>query len=700
MKAALLVEIGCEEIPARMIAGAAADFGARIAALLGQAGLGGSPAAIWGGSRRIAVRIEDVPGRQADRDERVLGPPAAAAFDAEGKPTPAGAGFARKQGVDPAALTKVSTEKGEYAGFVRRVPGKTLAELLQAGLSQALSGMSFPKTMRWGAGTHRWVRPVHWIVALHGDAVLDVEAFGVRSGRASDGHRFLAPGPVPLASTGDYERALQRAFVVVDPAARRARLSERLAIEAKALGGALVEDGELLDEIVELVEWPGVVAGRFDPAFLDLPEEVLVTTLRHHQKAFSVRAGARLAPVFLSVANTDRDPSGHIRRGNEWVVSGRLEDARFFWSEDRKRTLASRFEDLRKVVFHVKVGSYADKAEALGRLADRLGAVAGLDAESRRRAYDAGRLAKADLVTGLVGEFPELQGIVGGLLLRAEGAERETAEAVYDHYRPAGADDALPGSEIGCVVAAADRIHTIGALIGIGEAPTGSRDPFGLRRAANGVFRIALERRWRVGIEELATLAASPGDAALTSFFVERLHNFLRDRGFTANEIAATLRPKVGAADALRWPLHEILARLEVVRTLRGRPDFTRLVELTKRVDNILDKRQEIFDAAGPSWRPGPYAEAEAAALALDALETAVSPEVTRASEAGRFEAVVDLLARYVEPVAAFFDSVLVLDPEHLDATRARCEILARVRSTVTRDFDIRELAGQADRRA
>lgn len=699
MSATLLLEIGCEEIPARMIVSAAADFGARVVAVLDQAGIARGEFSAWGGSRRLAVRVEAVAARQAGRDELVLGPPASAAFGPDGAPTGAAAGFARKQGIDPSELRRVETEKGVYAGFRRVAAGKSLADILAAAFPGAVGGMSFPKTMRWGAGIHRWVRPVHWLVALHGGEVLPLELFGTRAGRASDGHRFLRPGPVDIPTASDYAPALAAAFVVVDPAERRLVLRERLAREAAALGGALVEDPDLLDEVVELVEWPGVVAGRFDAAFLDLPAEILVTTLRHHQKAFSVRGPAGLIPAFLAVANTDRDPSGHIRRGNEWVVSGRLEDARFFWNEERKRPLHERLVDLEKVVFHVKAGSYAEKSRALADLAEGLADRISLPAEDRAAAVDAARLAKADLVTGLVGEFPELQGIVGGLLLEAEGGDRLTARAVYEHYRPTGADDALPSTAPGCLVSLADKVHTAAALVAAGETPTGSRDPFGLRRAVAGVFRIVEARRWPASIDDLARV--SGGHPDFLRFLQERYTNYLRDKGYTSNEIAAVLRPRVSAAESLSWSLSEIAARLAIVKTLRGRPDFEKLVELTKRVDNILEKAPGVMDVALDAeadlrgWEDG-----QASAMTLKDAHERLAPRIAAASGAGRYDEVVNLVAEFAAPVSKFFDDVLVLDPKDPDATRRRCNLLGRVRSTVTRDFDIRELAGQADRRS
>jgi len=428
----LLLEIGCEEIPARMVAKAAADLSSLVVDILDRGGLAHGAAMSWGGSRRLAVRMPEVEARQADREELVLGPPAAVAFTADGEPTRAAIGFARKQGIEPEGLSVIETEKGSYAGFRRQVTGLTAGELLARELPSAVGNMSFPKSMRWGDGRPRWVRPVHWLLALHGDTVLHFELFGVKATASSEGHRFMSSGPVEIRHPERYEAALERAGVVIDPAVRRARLMASLDAAAVDLGGEPVRDERLLEEVVNLVEWPGIVGGRFDGDYLELPRELLVTTLRHHQKCFSVQSDdGDLLPAFLAVANTDRDPGGHVQRGNEWVVGGRLADARFFWSEDRKQPLAKRCDMLDDVVFHKKTGSYGEKARRMERLAAAMAEHLQLDDAENAICTRAARLAKNDLVTGTVGEFPELQGLVGGLMLGAEGEPEALAGAVY-----------------------------------------------------------------------------------------------------------------------------------------------------------------------------------------------------------------------------------------------------------------------------
>ena len=688
MSAPLLIEIGCEEIPARMIAAAADDLRSRVLALLDHAGLSHGEAKAWGGTRRLAVHVASVAPGLDGRDETVLGPPATAAFGADGQPTPAGLGFAKKQGIDASALQRIETDKGVYAGFERSVPGRPLEQVLAEALPASVAAMSFPKTMRWGNGAHRWVRPVHWLVVLHGAEILELSILGAKSGRSSAGHRFLAPLPVSIEHADRYVEALRKARVLVDPAERRSALLEALVSAAKTVGGTPSDDAELLEELVELVEWPGAVVGQFDREFLALPREILVTTLKHHQKSFSIHDADALLPAFLSVANTDRDPGGHVRRGNEWVVVGRLEDARFFWTEDRKRSLSQRGEDLARVTFHKKLGSYADKAGRIADLAAALATKLGLLGDDTLKAVEAARVAKNDLVTGLVGEFPELQGVIGGLLLGAEGADAAMAQAVAEHYRPVGADDAIPASELGGIVSVADRLDTVAGLIGAGELPTGSRDPFGLRRALGGVFRILSERAWPLSMSDLSELTGQSEKVA--TFLEERLSHWLVDRGYTPNEIEAVRRKKVSATEFDTWSMQEILKRLEAVATVRGRDDFSKLVELVKRVDNILVKQGE----SGPA---SSFEESHASALALKKEHDARLPRILAASTANDFPVVIEEIAGLVTPVAKFFDDVLVLDPHNPGATRARCELLQSVRTAVTRDFDIRELAGQAE---
>jgi len=693
----LLLEIGCEEIPARMVAKAAADLSSIVVDILDRGGLAHGAVMSWGGSRRLAVRLQGVAARQADREELVLGPPAAVAFTADGEATKAAIGFAGKQGIAPEALSVIETDKGGYAGFHRQVTGLTAGELLARELPGAVGNMSFPKSMRWGDGSPRWVRPVHWLLALHGGTVLSLELFGISATASSEGHRFMSSGPVEIGYPERYEAALESAGVVVDPAVRRERLLASLNAAAADLGGELVSDERLLEEVVHLVEWPGIAGGRFDGNYLELPRELLVTTLRHHQKCFSVQSGdGDLLPAFLAVANTDRDPGGHVQRGNEWVVVGRLEDARFFWNEDRKRALPTRSGMLDDVVFHKKTGSYGEKARRMERLAAAVAERLQLDDTESAICARAALLAKNDLVTGTVGEFPELQGLVGGLMLGAEGEPQELAGAVYSHYKPAGPHDDIPPTAAGGVVAVADKLDSITCLIAAGETPTGSKDPFGLRRACSGIFRILAERRWPLSMADLQEIAGM--DDGGRAFMLDRLQNYLREAGATANEVKAVLRPRVDASEALHWRLYDILDRLQAIGTVRKRADFALLADLTKRVDNILTKGQAMFEAAESAAAEG-FEEDKSAALALREMIDRYSGEIAECAAAGEYQKVIDILGEFIEPVERFFTDVLVLDPDNPGATLNRKKLLTQLSGVLTRCFDIRELAGQAERR-
>jgi glycyl-tRNA synthetase beta chain len=522
----------------------------------------------------------------------------------------------------------------------------------------------------------------------------------VRAGDESAGHRFLSRKPVKIVHPDQYLSALEKAYVAADPAERRRRLQRALVAAAAGLGGQLVEDDALLQEVSGLVEWPGCVGGEFHRDFLALPRELLVTTLRHHQKCFSVQDDeGRLRAAFVAVANTDRDPASNIRRGNEWVIGGRLEDARFFWREDLERPLSGRSAELSGMVFHAKLGTFAEKAHRMAAIAGRLAGQLELADVQRSQCTEAAALAKIDLLSGTVGEFPELQGQAGGLLLAAEGLAEGIARGVYEHYQPVGPQDAVPASVVGAVVSVADKLDTIASMIGIGMKPTGSRDPFGIRRAATGVFRTLIEKDWQVSLRDLAALTEAGGDD-LPSFLLDRLQKFLRDADYTPNEIQAVFRRNVSPADGLGWPLGDIRRRLEAIRTVRPRRDFAQLADLTKRVDNILTKGAAQFAKASEEvGDPAGYREDSEAASVLGALVERHAATMTDLEREHQYGEAIDLLAQFVDPVELFFDKVLVLDPSQPRAMLNRKELLTRLRGVLTRCFDIRELAGQADRR-
>ncbi|HZT72650.1 MAG TPA: glycine--tRNA ligase subunit beta [Terriglobales bacterium] len=665
--ASLLIEIGCEEIPARWLAGLANGWAQAVARELQAAALiaGDAEPRVFYTPRRLALRLAAVQARQPDREEEVLGPPARLAFGADGRPTPQAAGFAAKQGAAPEALYRAATPKGEYAALKRRAAGRELADLLAEILRRVLAAADLPKTMRWDGDGLAFVRPIRWLLALHGETPLALALGGIAAGRASRGHRTLGAGAVEIAAADAYEAALERAGVLAAPAARRQRIEAGLA--AAAAGGvSAIPDAALLETLVNLCEFPTVLRGGFDAAFLELPAEVLTTVMRDHQKYFAVRAGGgALAPGFLAVMDLDADRDGLIRHGHERVLRARFNDARFFWRTDRKRPLASRRDDLKHVTFQAKLGTYFEKSERIARLAAFLAPYVGAGADA---AAEAARLAKCDLTTELVKEFTELQGVMGGLYLRAEGVQEEVWQAVYDHYLPLAADGEVPRGAAGAAVALADKLDTLAGMFLIGEAPTGSRDPFALRRAANGVIRILRRRACRLSLamavgEALVAFDSGLGDMAaaqpaLLEFFRERQEFYLREvEARAADEAAAVLA--AGADDPV-----DAGARAEALAAARRQqPElFARVAGALKRIRNIVRK-----EGGAEQWRARTVRDDRLLAPAEQALANAVRDLVAArpaAAGAAAYRQELAAIAALGPLLEEFFNAVRVNDPD------------------------------------
>ncbi len=602
--ATFLLEIRTEEIPAAALPGARRQIAELFGARLAEAGFPDLPIKALSTSRRLAVVIDDLPVRQPDRAEDLTGPPVSAAFAADGAPTPAGEGFARKVGLPLAEVGRVETPKGEYLAATVVHEGRATSEILAEMIPAVAGALRFPKMMRWGDGSHQFVRPVHGVVALLDDDLVPFEIFGITSGRSTVGHRVHAPESFELQTGRGYKAAMAERSVIVDPADRRTRL-ETLAEELAEDAGARVHpDPGLMAEHVELVEWPGLVAGVFEARYLDLPPEVVVTTLRHHQKCLVLEdAGGGLKPGFIAVIDRSDDPEGLVRQGNEWVISARLADAGFFFAEDRRTPLAEIVPGLERLEFHRILGSLEAKAARVGELAAIL-ADGAADPDDLR---SAARLAKADLLTHMVGEFPELQGVMGGHYLRLEDADEALWTAVRDHYRPVGFDGPVPDSAMGRLLGVADRLDTVAGLFAVGERPSGSKDPFGLRRAAQGAVKIVAESGWDLDLVHAVDAAAaavaehSEGnheelDAAVTAFIADRVRRWLTDvvgvSGDTADAVMAA-----GWSD-----LPSAVARAEALETVRSSPSFRSLALAFKRVRNITDRQpdaevdSEIFE--------------------------------------------------------------------------------------------------------
>jgi len=702
----LLLEIGGEEIPAKFLARALADLPGLVETRLREARLAYQSIRALGTPRRLAVVVRGLADRQPDLRERVVGPPAQAAFGPDGKPTKAALGFAQKNGVDPTSLEKAEVEgkKGFYVVAQRFVAGQPAVEVLPGLLSELIGAIAWPKSMRWGWGEQAFVRPLHWLVALLDDRVLPVTFAGVRAGRTSRGHRFLAQGPVEIASVGAYVDALRAAHVVVDPDQRRDLVAAELRRVESDTGARVRPDDALLAEVTNLVEYPVGIAGSFDPAFLEVPEEVIVTAMRTHQRYFALedRSG-KLAPRFATIAGTVTRDAEVVRAGNERVLAARLSDARFFFREDLKKPLEEHGAKLDAVVFQAKLGAKADR---IGHKIRRIEALVGALAErircDRAVALTAARLAKADLATGVVGEFPELQGVMGMHYARRSHGDA-VATAVVEHYLPRGAGGALPTTAEGALVGIADRIDTLVGCFATGLEPTGSADPYGLRRAAIAILQILLDRGpggerhqagsgWPLDLDSLIELSAHTFAGAvdvtdtdcgeLREFFRGRLRGILVDEGLAALDVDAAL----GAG--FTEPCD---ARLRA-RDLAVVPGPAR--EVFKRIANILDDAAHKGEPMSGEIKPALFVAEGNVEWRLWKAYQAMHERIDAALAAHRYRDLFVLLVELQPTVAAFFDKggVMVMDPD--PALREnRLTLLSQILAPFARVADFRQLS-------
>ncbi len=664
-----LLEIGLEEVPARMIAGAEAELGKRVSELLKRERLAGSGAkvATYSTPRRLAVLAEGVQARQADNEKVVMGPSWKIAFK-DGTPTAAGEAFAKKAGVEVSDLKKIETPKGEYVGASVKLTGRTASEILIAELPKEVLGLYWAKNMYWRAGKpERFVRPVRWVAAMLDAEVVPLEIAGIAAGNASRGHRVLyGDHSVVLPLAKSYADTLRAAFVVVDVAERRQIIRKALDAATRTVADARWrEDEALVETVVHLTEWPSVILGDFERAYLDLPEEVLVTVMRDHQKYFAVEdAEGKLAPHFLAVLNTQADEEGAaiIRHGNARVLRARFKDARFFWDMDQKTPLVERVESLKNVTFQKELGSYYWKTEQNLAVANALATIVkGADAPLDEGAlFKAVELAKTDLTTELVKEFTELQGVIGGLYARAQGLDEKVAQAIYDQYTPASTEGPIPSTVEGQLLGLADRIQTIVAMFGIGNAPTGSKDPFALRRAANAIVKILAESGLPLTLSDVvnASGVSDTGKAQVNEFFRERLQFHLKDvRGFAYDVVNAVLA--VGADD-----VRDTIARAEALTSVRGSEDFAAVSAACKRIKNILKQAEE------KGFRPEEQKIGKLAGkLTLEGIDLwdrskEIAPQIDRLREQRNYGEALVLIATLRPTVDKFFDKVMVLDPD------------------------------------
>ncbi|MEO6806038.1 MAG: glycine--tRNA ligase subunit beta [Edaphobacter sp.] len=682
-----LFEIGLEEVPARMIAGAQAELQQRVVKMLERERLvrSGAETKSFATPRRLAVWVKDVAERQEDTAEELVGPSVKIAYK-DGVATPAAVAFAKKAGVDVAALKTVTNAKGEYLAATAVKVGKAAAEVIAAEMPKELAGIYWAKNMYWRPGKpERFVRPVRWMVAMLGGATVPVSFGGYEAGGATYGHRVLfGDAPIALKSPGEYEGALLSGFVIADVEARRQRIRKALdkvtrGGDRDGLGLRWREDHGLVDKLMQLTEWPSVLMGGFEKEYLTLPEEVLVTVMRDHQSYFAVEdKEGKLAPHFLAVLNTEADEAGMavIRHGNERVLRARFNDARFFWEFDQRVSLVERVELLKNVTFQKDLGSYAAKTERVRELVNRWNTImAGSDAVNFNAVRDAASLSKADLTTELVKEFTELQGVVGGLYARFQGVPAAVCDAIYDQYKPVSMEDSVPRTMEGAVLSAADKADTITGMFGLGLEPTGSKDPFALRRAANGVVKILAESEVALPLTlHVIAMTAADGDeklaAKVQAFFVERLEFYLREvRGQAYDVVKAVL---AAGSDDVR----DAVARAEAVTAVRGSEDFAAVSAAFKRMKNILSQAQEKGYVAGSSVDVALLTEPTERALAERSAELADRVYAFRADK--NYKMALEQIATLRPQVDAFFDAVMVMAPD-AEVRANRLALLKRV---------------------
>ncbi|MEA3292592.1 MAG: glycine--tRNA ligase subunit beta [Pseudomonadota bacterium] len=692
----LLLELGTEELPPKALQRLGRAFADGIAKGLQEAGLlAGETEYRWYATpRRLAVWAKGVLPRQLDRVEERRGPALKAAFDDDGNPTRAALGFAGSCGVGVEKLERLETAKGAWLVYRRKVRGEKLARILDRCMEETVKRLPIPKRMRWGASEVEFVRPVHWLVALHGADVVDAGVLGLRADRYSRGHRFHAPGRLRVSSADRYASILEeKGRVIADYDARQGKIRQQVERLAKRTGGEAVMEQALLDEVTGLVEWPVALLGEFEKTFLQVPPEALVSSMSAHQKYFHMVNGrGRLLPAFITVSNIQSKSPKRVREGNERVLRARLADARFFWETDRRQSLARRADALQEVLFHVSLGSVYDKALRIEQLAGSIAKKMGVDEALSRRAA---LLAKADLVTEMVGEFPDLQGVMGRYYAATDGEPAEVAEAIDQHYAPRQAGGELPRGRAAQAVALADKLDTLLGIFASGEIPTGDKDPYALRRAALGVLRILIEKKLDLDLEQLLSdgveayavtpyIAVMPdaGTAeAVFDFMQERLRAWYQGEGYSAEEVASVLACRPSR------PLDFHCRLLAVSRFLKRHAGAAgSLAAANKRIANILGKAKEPVPA-----RHDPALLTEAAERRLAAALEETGGLADTLFDADDYTQGLTELAKLREPVDRFFDDVMVMceDPALRDN---RLALLGEMRRLFLQAADISHL--------
>jgi glycyl-tRNA synthetase beta chain len=683
----LLIEIGTEELPPKALLGLSEAFSSGICAGLEQQQLNYSVAIPFATPRRLAVLVKGVATMQADRAIEKRGPALKAAIDKTGQPTPAALGFARSCGVEFSALEQLTTDKGAWLIHRSIQPGKATTTLVAEIIETALAALPIPKRMRWSDLPFEFVRPVHWLVILFGQEVIEATIFGIPSGRETRGHRFHHPQPITLNHADEYAKRLEeQGYVMATFANRREQIRILVEEAAEEIGGSAVIEEALLNEVTSLVEWPVAIVGSFEKKFLDVPPEALIATMKSHQKYFHVvNQNGQLLPHFIAISNIESRSPELVRAGNERVIRPRLSDAAFFWQQDRAKSLESRLEQLKTVIFQNKLGSLYDKSKRVAKLAGQIAKQLGAE---ELQGIRAALLAKCDLLTEMVNEFPELQGIMGSYYARHDQETENVAIALREQYMPRFWGDDLPKTVLGQALAIADKLDTLVGIFGIGQPPTGDKDPFGLRRATIGIVRMMIERQLPLDVNQLLTEAQAvyppnslPADASeqVFEFLLERLRSYYQDKGVNYDSIDAVLATRpVAPLDADR--------RILSIESFRQLPEATSLASANKRIHNILKKAEESFAAT-----PDPTYFNHVAERTLYEQMEAVNQTITPLLQRGDYSAALQHLASLREAVDNFFDNVLVMDDDPKVRTN-RLAFLQRIRELFLQIADISRL--------
>lgn len=714
---ALLLELGTEELPPTALSKLSAAFHSGILGGLTAAGLCDSngnslSAKPFASPRRLAILIDDVIAKAPDTESEKLGPNVKAALDKDDQPSKAALGFASSCGVNFDDLLRVETPKGERLAWRSKIEGRSVDQVLQDVLLEVLNGLPIPKRMRWGARRDEFIRPVQWLVALYGERTIDLQAYGVNAGRVTRGHRFMGTeastsdgnkktrtdgsekGELQISNAAEYSNTLQQGWVIADYEQRKSIIREQLAACGKELGGNVVVGEDLLDEVCNLVEWPHCLAGNFDKEFLALPTEALVSSMRSHQKYFHVvDQQGKLLPHFVTVANIDSRNPAEVIAGNERVIRPRLADAQFFYATDNKQPLATMAERLDSVVFQDQLGSVADKAGRIQALALSIGTqLVGAAGAAATDVERAAQLCKADLLSDMVGEFADLQGTIGRYYAEANGEPAAAAKAIEEHYKPRFAGDELPESTEGIWLSLADRVDTLVGIFGIGQTPTGSKDPFALRRASLGLLRIIVDKNLDLALRPVIaaavklhtdngnTLSENDVESKVLDYILERLRGWYADQSISAETVQAVLSTDIDQ------PL-DIDRRIRAVNEFSSLEEASALAAANKRVANLLAK-QGGSDLAAP--QPALLKESAEHELA-DAI-AALGNKVAPLLEAREYASALKLLAQLKLPIDKFFEDVMVMDPDE-SVRDNRLALLRQLNGLFSQIADISALA-------